>query len=321
MSNYVIRRLAQSIPLILGISILIFLMLQMTPGGPLAAAQDTGRVTQEALERMRSEYGLNDPLYIQYLHWLMNFVHGDWGISFNTGRPVLPMIMERLPITLLIAGLAFFLVLVIGVPIGILASVRQHTLFDYVTTTLAFLGITIPSFWLGLLLLYVFTFSLHWLPSAGLTDARQQNEGLSLLVDWVRHLLMPVIVLSMVQVASLTRYVRSAVLDVIGKDYVRTARGKGLAERTIMWKHVFKNAAVPIVTILALRIPDLFLGSVVTETIFALPGMGRLFIESANLRDYPVLMGILVIGSGLFIFSNLVADLLYGVLDPRIAYE
>jgi len=324
MSHYVIRRALQAIPLLIGISVIVFVLLQMTPGGPLAIAENpggSGRVTQEQLERLRAKYGLDDPLYMRYLHWAGDLVRGDWGTSFNTGQPVLAMIGERIPATLLLTGLAFLVTLILAFPIGIISAARQYSLFDYIATTAAFLGIAVPSFWLALMFLYVFTFSLGWLPAVGLGDPRQQYEGFAAVVDRARHLIMPVGVLALVSTASLTRYVRAAMLDVLGQDYMRTARGKGLTERAALMRHALKNAAIPVVTILALEIPDLFIGSVIVESIFAISGMGRLFVESADLRDYPVLMGILLIASFLVILFNLIADILYSRLDPRIRYR
>jgi peptide/nickel transport system permease protein len=320
MTAYIIRRLLQSIPLLLVISIIIFLLLQMTPGGPLAIGENigSGRVTAEQIERLRNKYGLNQPLYIRYVYWFSDFIRGDWGTSFNTGRPVLEMITERLPTTLLLTGLAYLAMLILSFPIGIFSSVRQYSFLDYLVTSLAFIGISIPSFWFGLLLLFIFSFKTGWLPAFGLTDVSQENTGIAHLWDMGRHLIMPVSVLALIDTAAVTRYIRASMLEIIHEDYVRTARAKGLGERAVILKHVLRNATIPIVTILALRIPDLFLGTVVTETIFAIPGMGRLFIMSAELRDYPVLMGILVIAAILVILSNLLADVLYAVLDPRI---
>jgi peptide/nickel transport system permease protein len=322
-SRYFIRRVLQAIPLLIGITIIIFVMLQMTPGGPLAVGENPagrGRVTEEDLQRLRNQYGLNDPMYVQYLNWLGDLAQSDLGTSFNTGLPVLRMIGERLPTTLLVMGLAFALTLMLSIPIGILAAVRRYSFFDYFTTSFSFLGIAIPSFWFAIMLIYLFSFQLGWLPSVGLTDPRADHEGFSGLWDRVTHLIMPVSVLALTSTANVTRYVRAAMLDVISQDYVRTARAKGLREQMVIWVHALKNAAIPIVTVLALELPDLFIGAVIVESVFAIAGMGRLFIESANLRDYPVLMGVLTIAAALVIFFNLLADLLYGALDPRVRY-
>lgn len=273
------------------------------------------------MERLRARYGLDDPLPVQYLNWLRGVVTGDWGVSYNTGRPVLEAIGERIPTTLLVTGLALLVSLLIAIPVGIYAATRQYSVFDYICTGASFAGLATPSFWFGLMLLYVFTFQLGWLPSSGLVDLRAQYEGFDKVLDMAAHLVMPVTVLALVSVAGLTRYVRSSMLEVLSQDYVRTARGSGLPERIVVWEHAFKNAAIPLVTITVLTIPELFLGAVITESIFGLPGMGRLFVESANLRDYPVLLGILMIASLLVVAANLLADLLYGWLDPRISLE
>lgn len=322
MGRYAIRRLLQAIPLLIGISALVFLMLQMTPGGPLAIAEDAGgRMTAEDLERLRNKYGLDDPLYVQYLNWGGDLIRGDWGTSFNTGQPVLSMIMERVPTTLLVTGLAFLLSLMISIPIGLLSAVRQYSFFDHFSTSISFMGISIPSFWSSLMLLFLFSFSLGWLPSVGLSDLRQDLTGWDAFVDRVKHLILPVSVLALTSTASLTRYIRAAVLDVLGQDYIRTARAKGLREHVILLTHALKNASTPIITVLATELPDLFIGAVIVESVFAISGMGRLFVDSANLRDYPVLMGILMLASGLVILCNILADLLYGVVDPRIRYR
>jgi peptide/nickel transport system permease protein len=322
--RYLVRRLAQAVPLLVAISALIFVMLQMTPGGPLAVAETagrSGRVTAEDLQRLRNKYGLDDPIPIQYFHWARDLLQGDWGTSFNTGLPVMTMIRERLPTTLLVMGLSFLVTLLLAFPIGILSALRRYTFFDYLTTTVSFLGIAIPSFWFALMLMFVFSYSLDWLPSVGLSDPRASYSGLEAVADRALHLVMPVAVLALTSTASMTRYVRAAMLDVVGQDYVRTAQAKGLGERTVIGVHALKNAAIPIVTVLALELPDLFIGAVIVESVFAISGMGRLFIESANLRDYPVLMGVLMIAATLVVALNLLADLLYAVLDPRIRYE
>jgi peptide/nickel transport system permease protein len=323
MGNYVLRRLLQSIPLLIAISAIIFVMLQMTPGGPLSMGEGgrSARVTAEDLQRLRNKYGLDDPMYVQYFNWGRDLLRGDWGTSFNTGLPVLTMIQERLPTTLLVMGLSFLVTLLLAFPIGILAALRRYSFFDYLTTSVSFLGIAVPGFWFALMLMFVFSFTLGWLPSFGLSDPRATHSGWAAVADTGMHLIMPVTVLSLTSTASMTRYVRAAMLDVIGQDYVRTAQAKGLADRTVIGLHALKNGAIPIVTVLAVELPDLFIGAVIVESVFAISGMGRLFIESANLRDYPVLMGVLIITAVLVICFNLIADILYAVLDPRIRYQ
>lgn len=324
MGRYLVRRLLQAAPLLIAISAIIFVMLQMTPGGPLATGEGGGRsarVTAEDLQRLRNKYGLDDPIPVQYLNWGRDLLRGDWGTSFNTGLPVTTMIQERLPTTLLVMGLSFLVTVLLAFPIGIFSALRRYTFFDYLTTTVSFLGVAIPSFWFALMLMFIFSFTLSWLPSVGLSDPRADYTGMAAVVDRAKHLIMPVAVLALTSTASTTRYVRAAMLDVIDQDYIRTAQAKGLGERTVVLVHALKNGAIPIVTVLALELPDLFIGAVIVESVFAISGMGRLFIESANLRDYPVLMGVLVMTAILVITFNLIADLLYAALDPRIRYQ
>jgi len=318
---YIIRRLLQAIPLLFGISIIIFLMLQMAPGGPLASGEAQASVTPEQIEKLRGHYGLDDPMPVQYLNWLGGVMTGDWGTSYDTGQPVLEAITERLPTTLVLTGLAFAISLLIAIPVGVVAATRQYSAFDYASTGLSFAGIATPSFWFGLMLLYVFSFQLDLLPSSGLTDLRVEHTGLAAVWDRTLHLIMPVAVLALIATANLTRYIRSSMLEVLGQDYVRTARGSGLPERRVILQHAGKNASIPVVTIAMLMIPDLFLGAVITETIFSIPGMGALFVHSAELRDYPVLLGILIIAALLVVVTNLATDVIYGFLDPRISYE
>lgn len=321
MAAYVIRRAAGALPLLAAISIVLFLLLQMTPGGPLATGEGraSGGVSSEQVERLRGRFGLDDPLPVQYVSWLGGVATGDWGVSYNTGRPVLAMIAERLPVTAQLVGLAFLASLLLAVPAGILAAVRPHSAFDYLSSGLSFAGFATPSFWFALMLLYVFTYTLGLLPASGLHDLRVEYSGAAALWDRALHLAMPVAVLALLATANLTRYVRSAMLEVLDQDYIRTARGHGLSERRVIGQHALKNAAIPIVTVAVLTIPELFLGTVIVETVFALPGMGDLFIDAADLRDYPVLLGVLLLSAVLFVLANLAADVLYRALDPRLA--
>jgi peptide/nickel transport system permease protein len=321
MGSYVLRRLCQAVPLLVGISVIVFVLLQMTPGGPLVSGEGATQMTPEQMAKLRAQYGLDQPLPTQYLHWLRGLVTGDWGMSYNSGDSVLTMIGDRIPVTLLLTGLALIVALLISLPVGVFSAYRRNSVFDYAATGAAFAGLATPSFWFGLMLLYVFAFQLRWLPSSGLTDLRQDHQGFAALGDLAAHLVLPVCVLAMISVAHLTRYVRSSMIEVLDQDYVRTARGSGLPERTVVLHHAFKNAAAPVVTIAVLAIPELFLGAVITESIFSLSGMGRLFVDSANLRDYPVLLGILMIAAVLVILANLLADVLYAWLNPRISYE
>lgn len=322
MTAYLIRRSLQAIPLLFGISIVVFLLLQMTPGGPLAAGEGAaGQANAPQLARLRERLGLDDPLWQQYLRWLGGILTGDWGVSLSSRRDVLEVIGERLPTTIMLTGTSFIIALIVALIVGVVSAVKHRSLFDYIATGTSFAALSMPSFWLALLLLFLFSYQLDLLPSGGLRDLRNPQEGFAGFLDTARHLVLPVTVLSLISIATLGRYVRSSMLEVLNLDYVRTARGAGVPERVVVLRHALRNAAIPVVTVAVLTIPELFLGAVITETIFALPGMGRLFIESANGRDYPVLLGILMIAATLVVVANLIADLLYARLDPRIRYD
>lgn len=323
MTRYIFWRLLQFIPLLFLISILLFALLQIIPGGPLAAYENNPDITSEDLARLEEQLGVNDPLPVKYARWLGNVLHGDWGYSIYTHRPALQEIGDRLPSTIYLMGIALILSLLIAIPIGLVSALKQYSFFDVVATTIAFAGQSIPIFWFGLILIIVFHSTLTnpltgapLLPGAGMyTLGAPFSIG-----DYSVHLILPVTMLALYQTAYITRFVRASMLDVIHQDYIRTARAKGMGERAIILGHAFKNAALPLVTIIALELPGLFNGAVFTETIFSWPGMGRLFITSAFLFDYPVLMAILMINAALILLFNLVADVVYAMVDPRIRY-
>jgi peptide/nickel transport system permease protein len=323
MTRYIVRRLLEFIPLLFFISLLLYTLLQIIPGGQFAAYANDPNITAADLERLEQQLGANDPLPIQYVRWLGNVLHGDWGYSIYTQRPALQEIGERLPNTIYLMGSAFVLALLIAIPIGLIAALRPYSVFDTLTTTIAFAGQSIPIFWFGLILIVVFHSTLTnpltgepLLPGAGMSTLGAPFS----LSDWLAHLALPVSMLALYQSAQIVRFMRASVLDVIHQDFVRTARAKGLAESTVVLRHAFKNAALPLVTILALDLPSLFNGAVFAETIFSWPGMGRLFITSASQFDYPVLMAVLVINAALILFFNLVADIAYAIVDPRIRF-
>jgi peptide/nickel transport system permease protein len=334
-SRYIIRRLLQSIPLLFVISVLMFVLIQVMPNNPLAAMQDNPNITPEDLLRLEQEYGFHDPIYLKYWKWLSRTLRGDWGESFVTHRPVLTEIGERFPNTLCLSGIAFILALAISIPIGMISAVRQYSLFDHIVTTIAFMGQSIPIFWFGLILIIVFSVNMQN-PLAG-TDMFPHPAPLPLfpgggmttlgeyppdpIVDRIWHLVLPVTMLTIFQLAQHVRYMRAGMLDVLKQDFIRTAQAKGLAPRVVNLRHAFKNAAIPLVTVIALELPGLFNGALFTETIFSWPGMGRLFFNHAERGDYPVLMGILMISAALIIFFNLIADIAYAFLNPRIRYE
>lgn len=317
MTRYAFRHLAQGVPLLLGITLVIFLLVRSMPGGPLSAYEGNPDVTQEDLLRLRTQLGLDEPLPVQYLKWLARLGQGDLGWSLVAHRPVATMIRERLVNTVYLMGLAFLVTLLVALPIGVLSARYQYSWFDHVFTTSSFVGFSMPTFWSGLLAIMVFSVWLRWLPAGGMYTVGERFS----LVDHVRHLLLPLATLSLYSAARYTRYLRSSMLEVLGEEYIAVARAKGLGEWAVVQKHGLKNATIPLVTIAALDLPQLFSGALITETMFSWPGMGRLFWEATLRMDYPVLMGVMAIAAALVVLFSLLADLAYAVLDPRIRYR
>lgn len=317
MTAYAARRLLQMIPLLFGISIVLFAVIQAAPGGPEGALLESGRFIDPAvIEAYRERLGVDQPVHVQYFRWLTAALTGDLGTSFSTTRPVAEMIFERLPATLELMGAAFLFAAVCAILLGVLSAVRQYSWFDHLGTGLSFVGIAMPVFWFALILQLVFGVWLGWLPIAG-----TETVGASSLGDHLLHLVLPTIVLAFNYVAGWSRYLRSSLIGVLRSDYIRTARAKGLPERRVVGVHALRNALIPLLSIMALNLSSLFSGAVITETVFAWPGIGRMFVQAMFARDYPLLMGILMLGSLMVIVFNLVADLLYGALDPRIRYD
>jgi peptide/nickel transport system permease protein len=317
MTSYIARRTLQMIPLLLGITVVLFGVIQAAPGGPEAALLESDRFIDPAvIEAYRVRLGVDQPVPVQYVRWLGAALRGDLGISFSTTRPVSEMIVERLPATLELMGASFVLAAVLAFGLGIFSAVRQYSWFDYIGTGMSFVGIAMPVFWFALILQLVFAVWLRWLPVAG-----TETVGASSLGDHLLHLVLPSIVLSLRYVAGWSRYLRSSMLVVLRSDFVRTARAKGLSERTVVGGHALRNAMIPVISVMALNLSGLFSGAVITETIFAWPGIGRMFVQAMFSRDYPLLMGILLLGSTMVVVFNLLADILYAVLDPRIRYE
>lgn len=325
MSTYILRRVLQAIPLLLILSVLLFFLVRMAPGGPLSQAARNPNVTQEQLQKLRVQLGLDQPLYVQYWRWISKVVGaGDLGKSIKSNRPVSTMISERIPNTLLLVGAAFLLTLCLAIPIGALSAKRQYSLFDYLVTTLTFAGQAVPIFWLGLLFILIFYI---WLdnpftgqplfPAGGMYSA----GGRKTIGDLLWHLVLPVSTLCLTWVAWYSRFFRSSMLEVLNADFVRTARSKGLREQSVTYVHALRNAIMPLVTMIALDFPTMFAGALFIETIFSWPGMGRLFWDAARGRDYPVLLGVILINAALIVVCNIVADLVYGLIDPRVRYE
>ncbi|THF86720.1 ABC transporter permease [Deinococcus sp. KSM4-11] len=315
-ATHLLKRLLGTLPLLLGVSLLLFGVLHLAPGGPLDVYADNPSVSPEALAQMRTAFGLDQPLPVQYVSWVTAFFTGEWGYSIRTARPVTQEIAERIVPTLILGGTSFVLSLLIALPLGIVSAVRRYSGVDYVITFLSFLGVSMPVFWLALMLQLLFAVQWRILPSAGI-----QTIGSNSVLDLIHHLILPACILAFASVAGWSRYMRSSMVEVLGQDYVRTARAKGLTTSRVVYHHALRNALIPIITVVALDFATILSGAVITETIFAWPGIGRLFIESMNGRDYPVLMALMMAGSFALILSNLLADLAYAAVDPRIRYE
>jgi peptide/nickel transport system permease protein len=321
MAVFLARRILGAIPLLLFVSVTVFALLHAAPGGPTGAYMRRGSMNAADLAALEEKLGLNDPLPIQYGKWLGRVLQGDLGMAVTTKRPVAVEILDRLPNTLTLMAVAWVVTLLIAIPVGILSAIRQYSKFDHAVTTLTFIGQSIPIFWFGLILLLVFYMKLEnpftgepLLPAGGV-----QTLGAPFsLADRVKHLILPVTMLAAGWVAWYSRFLRASMLETIHQDYVRTARAKGLSERLVVLRHGFRNAAIPLVTLMALDVPFLFTGALLTEVIFAWPGMGRLFYAAAERRDYGLLMAIIMITSALIIFANILADMIYAWLDPRI---
>ncbi|MCB0045291.1 MAG: ABC transporter permease [Caldilineaceae bacterium] len=325
MQTYLIRRTLQSIPMLIFLSILLFLLVRAAPGGPLAQAERNPNISAQQLEVLRARLGLDQPLYIQYAKWMRGIlVEGDLGKSIKSNRPVSELIGERITNTLILVGTAFLITIIVAIPLGAISARRQYSLFDYVVTTFAFAGQSVPVYWLGLMAILIFYVALDnpftggpLLPAGGMyTLGADKTLG-----DLLWHMILPVGTLCLAWIAWYSRFFRAGMLEVLNADYVRTARAKGMTERTVTYVHAMRNAIVPLITMIALDLPSMFAGALFIETIFSWPGMGRLFWEAARGRDYPVLLGVILINAILIVVANIIADLLYGVVDPRVRYD
>jgi peptide/nickel transport system permease protein len=323
MQKYITKRLASIIPMLLGISLISFAVIHLAPGSPVDSLTTLDpKVSLEAREKLAVHYGLDKPIHIQYLSWLRRIVTMDFGNSYRDGQKVIVKIGQRIPITLLINVLSIFLILIIAIPIGVSSAVRKDSFYDRFMTVFVFIGFAMPGFWLALMLISFFGIRLEWLPVQGI--ASLDFDSMSFMgktMDMSRHLVLPVFVSCIGGLAGMSRYVRNNMLEVLDKDYIKTARAKGLTENAVVYKHALKNAILPVITILGLSVPGLIGGSVIFESIFGIPGMGRLFYESVMARDYPVIMAVLVIGAFLTLIGNFLADISYSLVDPRIKYE
>lgn len=316
MFQYIVRRLLIAIPVFFGVTIFNFFIINLAPGNPVDMFINPS-LSEADLAIKKAQLGLNDPIWIQYFRWLGNLLHGDLGFSFSTYEPVTNILGIRFGPTLLLMGTSLLIAYLIAIPIGILSATRQYSFIDYLTTGVSFLGISIPHFFLGLGAIYVFGLVFHILPTGGMNSL----GGPGGFADTFRHLILPALVLGTGIAGNMVRYVRSSMLEVLGQDYLRTARAKGLREFIVTNKHALRNAMVPIITIIGLDIPLLLGGAVITEQIFQWPGMGQLMIQSINSRDYPTLMGLNIIAAIMVLTANLLTDIMYSVVDPRIKYR
>src|SRR6476619_3983469 len=319
MGTYLLRRLLIALPSLLGISFILFMLLALAPGDPFGELATNPNIPPEVRLALRAKFGIDDPIIVRYFHWLVAMLHGDWGFSFASRINVDQLIMQRVPTTLYVIGTAQLLALAIALPVGVYAAMRPYSIFDQIANACAFIGFSLPTFFTGLLLILIFSVNLGWLPFVYRTDI--SATGWLWYWENFKQAIMPVAVLGLFQAASYTRYVRSAVLDVIKLDYVTTARSKGLNEGKVVIKHVVRNALIPVVTLVALQMPAVFGGAIITEQIFSIPGIGSLLITSILANDTPVIMAVTFVFACLVVMFNLLADIIYGWLDPRISYR
>jgi len=327
MGAYVLKRLLGAIPLIIGVATIIFFVLRLAPGDPTAFYFNPN-VPPEIIEQLRRNLGLDQPVHIQYVRWLTSFMTGEFGYSFAQSRPVRDILMEALPNTLILTGTALVLVFIIGILIGVLQAVRQYSIFDSASSVISLFFYSMPSFWLALMLMLIFSLQAHqwgWpiaLPPTGITSVDYEFMGFWERVwDRISHLILPVSTLTLALAAGVARYTRGQMLEVVRQDYIRTARAKGLPERTVIMKHALRNSMLPVITLLGLYLPFLFSGAVFVEVIFAWPGMGRIIVDAIFQRDYPLVMATSFVLAVMVVLGNLVADVLYAVADPRIRYD
>ena len=326
MTAYIIRRLLWMVPILLGVSIICFVLLKQAPGDPVAvlvadARQAGQQISMEDRQRLREQYGLDRPVYLQYTDWLGQVLQGNMGVSTRTNAPVAEVIMARVPNTLRLMVGALALTLIIALPLGILSAVKQYSRLDYFLTTFTFIGISIPQFWLALMLLYFFGVTLGWFPTRGMGSPYAEPGAWNSFVEVLRYYTLPVLSVTLFSLAGYMRYQRAAMLEVIRQDYIRTARAKGLSEAVVILKHAWRNALIPILTLLGYVLVILIEGSIVVEVIYSWPGMGDLAVTSLSQRDYPVVMAIVLLSAVGILVGTLISDILYAVVDPRVRYD
>ncbi|WP_409299877.1 ABC transporter permease [Peribacillus sp. SCS-155] len=321
MAKYVIRRLIIFIPMLFALTIIVFALMQAAPGDPFSGRNLDPNVSAELYEKQREALGLNDPMYVQYFRWLSKTVQGDLGESYiNRGKHVTDLIGDRIGNTFYLGVTSLLITLIVAIPIGIYSARKPYSVLDYATTGFSFFGLAVPSFFFGLVAIYVFSIKLGWFPSQG-TVTSPGLEGFELFKDRLHHLILPSITLGLAGTATYMRFMRSEVLDVLGADYIRTARAKGMTENSVLYKHTLRNAMIPIITLLGFEIGTLLSGAIITESVYQYPGLGTLFISSISSRDYPVIMAINLMLGFFVLLGNLLADIFYSIVDPRIRYD
>lgn len=316
MARFILHRLGHSLLLLFLVSLIGYTILHLAPGGPLSQYALSPGMTQAELHQIAERMGLNRPIPIQYLDWFTSFLVGDWGESFRDGRPVLSVISGHLFATVLLVVSSSVISIGLGTLVGVLGATRRYSAWDYIATVGAMIALSIPTFWFGLVAIYVFSLQLEWFPSGNMYSIGDES-----FLDYAHHLVMPSVVLALVSVAIWSRYMRSAMLDVIGQDFVRTARAKGLTGQRVLYRHVVRNALIPMITLAGIQLPMLLSGALVTETVFTWPGIGRLFLDSLGYNDYPVIMGVLMFTAIFVLLGNLIADILVATVDPRVRLE
>lgn len=322
MSRFIVRRLLQAIPLLIVISLLTFLIVEIAPGDASQMYINPESGTDPAyIAQVRRSLGLDEPVYVRYVNWLGKTLSGDLGFSFRTRRPVALEVGDRLPNTLLLGSASLLLSFVIAIPIGVVSALKRYTFIDYFLSTVALAGVSIPIFWVALLLVQVFAIQLDVLPASGMRNVRESYTGFPAVFDVLQHMLLPMITLSLAQIAGWSRYQRSALLNVLGQDFIRTARGKGLTERRVLGVHALRNSLIPMVTLVGISVPTVVTGAFITESIFSWPGIGRMGVDAVVGRDYPVIMAVTMMSALLIVIGSLLADLAYAWVDPRIRYE
>lgn len=318
MGKYILRRLLISVPVLLGVTLVIFVLASAMPGDAVVAMiSDESPLAEELIAIRRGQLGLDDPVPVQYVRWISNVLRGNLGYSYVNGTPISSMILERVPATVQLMGTSLVIAVILGSVLGIVIAVKRASWLDYALTVTGFIGLSVPVFFLGMVLVYVFSLRLGWLPTSGRVTAGEPYS----VIDNLRHLILPATCLVLVRTPLFMRHMRASILEVINNDYIRTARGKGLRERTVLVRHVLRNALIPVITIVGVTLPALFSGAIIVETVFQWPGIGLLYINAVTQRDIPVLMGITTITAVLVVFSNLLTDIIYSLVDPRIRYS